>query len=292
MSDMTLEAETTARLRAAGCVFAEDEAALLVGEFAGDALENAVTRRIAGEPFELVLGFVEFAGLRLAVAPGVFVPRRRTELVARLAIEALPAGRQLADLCCGVGAIAALVATRRPDAVVVAADISPRAVDVATRNLAPSGATALVADMGAGLHGLFDVITACPPYVPSDEIAFMPREAREYEPRVALDGGPDGTDLQAAVFTAAATIAARQAAWRSSRPAVPRPSAPPNGPSKRDSAPASGETRNWARPLSQPASGKQAVTARSRGTGFWAFAPLLASNPRNPVLLDRFGATA
>ena len=93
MSDTTLEAETTARLRAAGCVFAEDEAALLLSEFSGDALEAAVQRRVDGEPLELVLGFVEFAGLRLAVAPGVFVPRRRTELVARLAIEVVPAGR-------------------------------------------------------------------------------------------------------------------------------------------------------------------------------------------------------
>ena len=206
MSDMTLEAETTARLRAAGCVFAEDEAALLLGEFSGGALEAAVTRRVTGEPLELVLGFVEFAGLRLAVAPGVFVPRRRTELVARLAIEALPPGGRLADLCCGVGAIAALVATRQPDAVVVAADVDPAAVAVASANLAPFGAPALVADMGAGLQGPFDVVTACPPYVPSEEVAVMPREARDYEPKVALDGGPDGTDLQAAVFAAAVEL--------------------------------------------------------------------------------------
>ena len=141
------------RLRAAGCVFAEDEAALLLGEFPGDALEAAVARRVGGEPLELVLGFVEFAGLRLAVAQGVFVPRRRTELVARLAIEALPPGGRLADLCCGVGAIAALVASQRPDAVVVAADVDPAAVAVASGNLAPFGAAALVSDMGAGSHG-------------------------------------------------------------------------------------------------------------------------------------------
>ena len=187
-------------------MFAEDEAALLFGEFSGDALEIAVARRIAGEPLELVLGFVEFAGLRLAVAPGVFVPRRRTELVARLAIEALPPAGKLADLCCGVGAIAAAVAAARPDAVVIAADISPIAVDVAARNLAPYGATAIVSDMAVALSGPFDVITACPPYVPTDEIALMPREARDYEPARALDGGPDGTDLQAAVFAAAAKL--------------------------------------------------------------------------------------
>jgi len=149
---------------------------------------------------------VEFGGLRLAVAPRLFVPRRRTELVARLAIEALPPGGRLADLCCGVGAIAAVVASRRPDAVVVAADLSPVAVELAARNLAPFGATAVVSDMAAGLVGPFDVITACPPYVPSGEIALMPREARDYEPHAALDGGPDGTDLQAVVFRAAAVL--------------------------------------------------------------------------------------
>jgi release factor glutamine methyltransferase len=194
------------RLRAAGCVFAEDEAALLVAEFTGDALEVAVARRVAGEPLELVLGFVEFGALRLAVAPGVFVPRRRTELVARRAIRALPAGGRLVDLCCGVGAIAALVASRRPDAVVLAADVDPVAVSVARTNLTEFGATAVVANMAEGLEGPFNVITACPPYVPTAEIAFMPREAREFEPATALDGGQDGTDLQAAVFAAAAKL--------------------------------------------------------------------------------------
>lgn len=194
------------RLRAAGCVFAEDEAALLASTFAGPPLEAAVSRREAGEPLELVLGFVDFGGLRLAVAAGVFVPRRRTELVARHAIEALPQGGRLADLCCGIGAIAALVASRRPDADIVAADVDPAAVRVAAANLAPYGATALVSDMAAQLAGRFDVVTACPPYVPTEQIALMPREARDFEPLAALDGGPDGTDLQAAVFAAAAAL--------------------------------------------------------------------------------------
>lgn len=187
-------------------MFAEDEAELLLAEFSGAALEEAVRRRVDGEPLELVLGFVEFAGLRLAVASGVFIPRRRTELVARLAIEALPRLGRLADLCCGVGAIAAAVASARPDAVVVAADISPLAVEQAARNLAAYGATAVVSDMAAALDDTFDVITACPPYVPTAHIGFMPREARDFEPTAALDGGPDGTDLQAAVFAAAATL--------------------------------------------------------------------------------------
>ncbi|MGC4175480.1 putative protein N(5)-glutamine methyltransferase [Demequina sp.] len=197
--------QLAARLRAAGCVFAEDEAALLIAhEPDAVAREALVARRIAGEPLETVLGWVLFGGLRLAVAPGVFVPRRRTELVARLAIDALPQDGTLVDLCCGVGAIAAAVAHARPDATVIAADFDPRAVAVAQRNLAPYGATALVSDMDSNISVPIDVITACPPYVPTGEIPFMPSEARDHEPRTALDGGPDGTDLQAAVFAAAA----------------------------------------------------------------------------------------
>jgi len=199
--------DIVARLRAAGCVFAEDEAALLVAHEPDAAARDVlIARRIVGEPLETILGWVAFAGLRLEVVPGVFVPRVKTELVARVAIDHLRQGGSLADLCCGVGAIAAAVAHQRPDAVVTAADIAPRAVAVATRNLARYGATVVEANIADGLRGHFDVITACPPYVPTDEIDFMPAEARDFEPRAALDGGPDGTDLQAAVFVAAARL--------------------------------------------------------------------------------------
>lgn len=170
------------------------------------AREALIARRVAGEPLETIVGWVAFAGLRLEVVPGVFVPRTKTQLVARMAIDRLPQGGALADLCCGVGAIAAAVAHARPDAVVTAADISPRATAVAARNLMRYGATVVEADIASGLRGHFDVITACPPYVPTDEIDFMPSEAKDFEPRAALDGGPDGTDIQAAVFVAAARL--------------------------------------------------------------------------------------
>lgn len=203
----TEQAELAERLRAAGCVFAEDEAALLIAHAPDPATREAlVARRISGEPLETIVGWVAFAGLRLEAAPGVFVPRRRTELVARLAIDHLPRGGALADLCCGVGAIAAAVTHARPDAAVTAADISPRAVAVARRNLERYGATVVESDIAEAVTGHFDVITACPPYVPTDEIEFMPAEARDFEPRGALDGGPDGTDVQAAVFLAAARL--------------------------------------------------------------------------------------
>lgn len=196
-----------ARLRAAGCVFAEEEAALLCA--AGGDLESLAARRVAGEPLELVLGWAAFAGLRIAVAPGVFVPRRRTELVARLAVALAPPGGVLVDLCTGAGAIAAAVAAARSDLTVVATDIDPVALALATRNLAPHGASSLLSDMDAALGhvaGTVDVVTACPPYVPSAEIALMPRDARDHEPTRALDGGSDGAGVQRQVLRASSRL--------------------------------------------------------------------------------------
>ncbi|WP_062518338.1 putative protein N(5)-glutamine methyltransferase [Demequina gelatinilytica] len=207
---MTLE-EAAARLRAAGCVFAEEEARL-IAEAAGDdprAHESLVRRRISGEPLEVVVGWAWFAGLRIPIAPGVFVPRRRTELVARLATSLTPPGGRVVDLCCGAGAIAAAVAHARPDLAVTAADVDPAAVVLASRTLAPLGASCLVSDMDGALPdlaGRVDTVTACPPYVPTAQIALMPREARDHEPRLALDGGPDGAALQRAVLAASARL--------------------------------------------------------------------------------------
>lgn len=188
------------RLRAAGCVFAEDEAALLL-EAAGSADELAalVARRVAGEPLEQVLGWVEFAGLRLVVEPGVFVPRRRTELMAREASRLLTGCEAplAVDLCCGCGAVAAalLDAVVRVD--VHAADIDPAAVACARRNLPAHRVHQgdLYDALPATLRGRVDVLAVNTPYVPTAAIATMPPEARDHEPAVALDGGPDGLDV-------------------------------------------------------------------------------------------------
>ncbi len=199
------------RLRAAGCVFADEEARLIAEAAGADAgtREALLRRRLAGEPLEVVVGWAEFAGLRIPVAPGVFVPRRRTELLARLAIARTPRAGTVVDLCCGSGAIAAAVAHARPDVTVIAADIDPRAVALASGTLAAYGATAVVSDMDGALgalHGRVDLVASCPPYVPSARIALMPREAREHEPRIALDGGLDGADLQRESLAAAARL--------------------------------------------------------------------------------------
>lgn len=181
------------RLRAAGCVFAEDEAALLRGADSGTALESLVERRVAGEPLEYVLGWAQFRGRRLAVAPGVFVPRRRTEFLAASAEAALPRDGVLVELCCGVAPIAATVAAEA-----YACDIDPAAVACARRNVPAERVFLgdLYAALPASLAGQVDVLVANAPYVPGGEVALMPREARLFEHRVALDGGTDGLDVQ------------------------------------------------------------------------------------------------
>src|SRR6266702_3493316 len=107
-----LDSAVVTRLRAAGCVFAEDEARLLIAAAATPAdLTAMVARRVAGLPLEHVLGWAEFCGLRIAIDPGVFVPRRRTELLVRQAAALTRSQDVVVDLCCGSGAVgAALVA--------------------------------------------------------------------------------------------------------------------------------------------------------------------------------------
>lgn len=194
------------RLRAAGCVFAEEEATLLVEAASDDAdLEGMVAARVGGIPLEQVLGWAEFCGLRIVVAPTVFVPRRRTELLVRVALEHLAPGDVAVDLGCGTGAIAAALLASEPSLEVHAADVDPAAVACARRNLPPERVHEgdLYDALPAGLRGRVAVLAANAPYVPTDEIATMPPEARDHEARVALDGGPDGLDVQRRVVAEA-----------------------------------------------------------------------------------------
>lgn len=195
------------RLRAAGCVFAEEEAGLLVSAAGSRAqLVAVVRRRAAGEPLEHLLGWVRFCGLRLRVDPGVFVPRQRTRLLVRLAAthaQGAAPGTVVVDLCCGSGAVGAAVAAALARAGagirLFAADIDPAAVRCARHNLARFGAQVLRGDLFEALppqlRGTVHVLVANVPYVPTGAIGLMPAEARLHEPRAALDGGPDGLDV-------------------------------------------------------------------------------------------------
>ncbi|MFF3454966.1 putative protein N(5)-glutamine methyltransferase [Streptomyces sp. NPDC002730] len=198
------------RLRAAGCVFAEDEAQLLVSAARdSDHLAAMVERRVVGLPLEHVLGWAEFCGLRIAVDPGVFVPRRRTEfLVGRAAALAGPRA-VVVDLCCGSGALGAAVVAGLDRAELHAADIDPAAVRCARRNVTAAGGQVYEGDLyeplPGTLRGRVDVLLANVPYVPTEEIELLPAEARVHEARVALDGGADGLDVLRRV-TAAASL--------------------------------------------------------------------------------------
>lgn len=189
-----------ARLRAAGCVYAEDEARLLTDATTSPAdLADMVRRRVDGEPLEVILGWAEFCGLRIVVAPRVFVPRRRSEFLVRTAVELARPGAVVVDLCCGTGALGVAVAVRTGGIELYAADIDPAAVACAGHNVAAVGGRVFQGDLfdalPAGLRGRVDVVIVNAPYVPTDEIGQMPPEARDHEPRAALDGGPDGVDV-------------------------------------------------------------------------------------------------
>jgi release factor glutamine methyltransferase len=210
-----------AALRTAGCVFAEDEARLLREQArTPEELDALLGRRVAGEPLEQVLGWAEFAGGRIPVGPGVFVPRRRTALLVTEAVAAVkavvkamePRPVVVVDVCCGSGAVAAAVGARlagRHGLALHACDLDPAAVRSARRTLAGVADVHhgdLLEALPAGLRGRIDVIAASPPYVPTDAVRLMPPEARDHEPMIALDGGPDGLDV-------VRRLAAQATAW-------------------------------------------------------------------------------
>jgi release factor glutamine methyltransferase len=158
-----------------------------------------VDRRVSGLPLEHVLGWAEFCDLRIAVDPGVFVPRRRSEFLARQALALAAPRAVVVDLCCGSGALGAVLAASYGQLELHAADIDPAAVRCARRNLGPAGGHVHEGDLyeplPAALRGRVGLLIANVPYVPSDEVALLPAEARVHEARVALDGGTDGLDV-------------------------------------------------------------------------------------------------
>ncbi|MFC9974856.1 putative protein N(5)-glutamine methyltransferase [Spirillospora sp. NPDC127200] len=186
-----------ARLRAAGCVFAEDEAELIIAAAGAPAeVESMVARRAAGLPLEHVIGWAGFRGLRVSVDPGVFVPRRRTEFLVAQAVLRTSPDAVVVDLCCGSGALGAALAAALPSVELHAADIDPAAVRCARRNLdGPVHEGDLFDALPGALRGRIATLLANVPYVPTGDVALLPAEAREHEARVALDGGADGLEV-------------------------------------------------------------------------------------------------
>jgi release factor glutamine methyltransferase len=169
-------------------------------------LDDLVDRRVAGFPLEHLLGWAQFCGQRVAVGPGVFVPRRRTELLveqgAAAATRSVAAGRTaiVVDLCCGSGAVGVALAATLGHIELHCVDIDPAAVQCARGNVSSFGGQVYDGDLydplPDRLRGQVDVLAANAPYVPTESIAMMPPEARLHEARVALDGGIDGLAVQ------------------------------------------------------------------------------------------------
>ena len=189
--------ELVERLAAAGCVAADEEAGMLTEAAGGDPgrLDALVRRREAGEPVEWIVGWAPFCGLRVAVHPGVYVPRVQTEVLARRALALLPPGGVAVDLATGSGAVAAVLQAAQPTATVFATELDPVAVDCARANRIAVKQGDLDEPLPPALQGRVDVLTANVPYVPTSALGFLPRDVQDHEPRTALDGGDDGLDL-------------------------------------------------------------------------------------------------
>ncbi len=175
---------------------------LTPGELA--AFKQLILRRRRHEPVAYILGRREFYGLEFKVGPGVLVPRPETEHLVDRALAALAgqAEPRILDLCTGCGAVALVLARQREDARVVGVDISGRALDYARANARELGLEARVQwllgslwEPVAAAGGFFDLVTANPPYVADGQWQALPRQVREYEPRLALAGGEDGLAL-------------------------------------------------------------------------------------------------
>ena len=209
-SNVSVMGAVVERLRAAGCVCAEDEAAELLAAAPDDATLDAwITRREQGEPLPWITGTMRFCSRTIHVDPGVYVPRFQSEELARRAAAVLPSRGRAVDLCTGAGAIAHHLRSAVLNSVVIGVDIDLRAVACARRN----GVTAIVGDVDAPLAARsFDVVTAVAPYVPTAELAYLPIDVQRHEPVVALDGGDDGLSVVRRVVCAAGRLL-RSGGW-------------------------------------------------------------------------------
>ncbi len=181
----------------AGCIAADEEAEELIQAAGGDQglLDDLVSRRRTGEPIAWLTGAVTFCGIKMLVSPGVYVPRWQTEPLARRAVTRLPGAGLAVDLCTGVGAIAAVLASAVPTAQVVATELDRNAVQCARRNGVKVFEGFLDDPLPRELEHRVDVLTAVVPYVPTGSLRLLPRDVVAFEPRMALDGGADGTEL-------------------------------------------------------------------------------------------------
>ena len=169
-------------------------------------LREGVKRRGAGEPLQYVTGEMPFRHIVLKCGPGVLIPRPETEILVDCVLEYIDkqdGPQHVLEIGTGTGCISLSIAGERPGTTVVATDISPDAIALATRNREALGCEDVVeivhTDIAEGVEGAdkatFDVLVSNPPYIPSAIVDTLPREVGSFEPRLALDGGQDGLDV-------------------------------------------------------------------------------------------------
>jgi release factor glutamine methyltransferase len=173
-----------------------------------EAIATIAARRLAYEPVARIVGFKEFWSLPLSVNGTTLVPRPETETIVEAALAAVGGDKRqrplrLLDIGTGSGALILALLSELPDATGVATDINPATLTIAHQNAQRLGLAERVrfvaCDMAAALCGAFDLIVCNPPYVVHGEIATLAPGVRDYEPHVALDGGPDGLDAYRAL---------------------------------------------------------------------------------------------
>ncbi len=195
--DAAFEAEVLART-VTGATRADYYAGVEINEAASKRLQRLVERRLRREPTAYILGTREFFGLDFEVTPAVLIPRPETELLVEIGLAELshqPQGVAV-DVGTGTGCIAVSVAASAPQATVLATDVSPAALAIARRNAARHSVRVLfMRSHLATAIARADVVLANLPYIPSPVIDTLESEVRDWEPRCALDGGPDGLAL-------------------------------------------------------------------------------------------------
>jgi release factor glutamine methyltransferase len=207
-------AALVAVLSKAGFVAPEEEADELLSAAAGaaedaDAGEDAdaalldalLARRLTGEPLEWIVGHMSFCDIDVRVDHGVYVPRRHSEALARLAAAHLRADGTAIDLCTGTGAIAKVLTTAHPRARVLASDLDAQAIACARSNGVEAFEGDLFTPLPVGLEAGVDVIVGVVPYVPTPALSLLHHDALAFESRLAYDGGPDGTGILRRVIT-------------------------------------------------------------------------------------------
>lgn len=202
------------KLKAAGIENPELEARIFLKEYSGasDAdiltgnipsfdetkLEDAITRRLAGEPVGRIIGYREFWGRKFYLSPATLEPRPDTETLIEAVLEDKLKPKRILDLGTGTGCILLTLLHEIPESVGVGVDLSLEACETARGNAEKQGIENRVSFINGSwadsFKGQFDLIVSNPPYIPSETVENLDRNVRDFDPRLALDGGKDGVD--------------------------------------------------------------------------------------------------